>query len=129
MNKRKVAFIIVTILLIVISGAFGYLTAYVKGLENAILADVNTHCSVLKLESLRLSRQVGTSGIKGLIDAVEDNGDTWASYINVNKPYRPDNTKLIIADAVAEWEKARAKLAELRTSYEENNKSVQIENK
>jgi hypothetical protein len=124
MNKKTVAFTIVTILLIVISAAFGYLTAYVKGLENVLEREANIYSHVLMLESLTLSRKVSSSGIKGLIDAVEQNCDSWASFISVmvNDPYRSDGTKLKISEARLAWEKTKNKLEELKSSYSETNK-------
>ena len=127
MSRKTVVFVVLVVLVVVILVFCGFAVGYIKSLEKTIEIDVRTQCYVLKLESLRWARMPESSGIAGLIDAAEMNCEGWASFIKVYEPYSSSGTKLMITDALSEWEKARTRLAELRTSYEEESGSAQIE--
>lgn len=120
MKKKVLVFLVVTILLVGISGTLGYVAGYyVQGLQEVNDMNVRTHCHVLLLESLRFARKVDSSGMTGLIDAVELNCEGWASFIRVWQPYSSATTMKEIEEALQAWEKAKGKLEELRTLYVE----------
>ena len=122
MGKKKIiiliVFTIVFTLAIVISAGVGYLAAYVRGLQQIYDMETMAYCHVLLLGSRRLNYNIDCSGVNGLIDAVEQNGDSLVALVRPwDPPIRGDDKKRI-SKAHEEWEMAKKKLEELRSSYE-----------
>lgn len=119
MKKKTIVFSVATVLLVVISGGLGYITAYVRGLTKANDVHVRAYCDVLELESLTMTRKAKSSGISGLIDAVAQNCEGHASFIRVNKPYRPADTRERIAEALEAWDEAKKEVEALKIVHTE----------
>ena len=115
MSKKRVA-VVVFIIAIVASAAGGYFAAWVRGYIRTSHSYAMTHRDILFLTSRSLIRNIDTSGVDGLIDAIEDNGDTWEAIIKAWQLCARTDDKERIGAALGEWEVARKKLEELRSS-------------
>jgi hypothetical protein len=121
MRNKVVILSIVIPLIAIFSAGIGYTIAFVQGLVKANDMNVRAHCDILLTDSLRLSR---SSDINDCIDKVELNYSDTASYILANEPFisADSKTKRRIPEALKAWEKAQAKLQELKSVYIEEQK-------
>ena len=115
MSKKRVV-VVVFIIAIVASTAVGYFAAWARGHIRMSHSYAMTHRDILFLTSRSLIRNIDTSGLDGLIDTIEDNGDTWEAIIRAWQLCDRTGDKERIAAALGEWEMARKKLEELRSS-------------
>lgn len=122
MRKIKLVFSITIILVVIISATIGYFAAYVRGLFNMYHSDGMNSCLVLLEQSSTLGRNIDSSGVNvnGLIDAIERNGDGWATMVRSWQPHSRADDKKTYSIALEKWETAKKKLEELRSSNSEN---------
>jgi len=118
MGKKRIIILIVFIMAIVVSAGLGYFSAYAIGFLKMYDLHAMTHCDILFLESRSLIRNIDSSGVNGLIDAIEQNGDMWAAIVWGWQPHSRADDKEKISKTLEEWEMAKKKLEELRSSYE-----------
>jgi hypothetical protein len=118
MQKIKLVFSITIILTVIISATLGYLAAYVRGLRNMNHSYAMTYCCVLLVQSGTLVGNIDSSGVNGLIDAIERNGDDWAVTVRGWQPHCRAEDRKTYSMALEKWETAKKKLEELRSSYE-----------
>jgi hypothetical protein len=130
MGKKRIIILTVFIMAVVISATLGYLAAYAIGLLKMYESHAMTYCDLLFLESRALIRNIDSSGVNGLIDAVEQNGDFWATIAGAWQPRnRTDDDKKKISQALEQWDTAKRKLEELRSSYEAHEDPNRVDNK
>ena len=79
-----------------------------------------TYCSVLLLQSGSIVRKVDSSGVNGLIDAMEQNGDEWAAMVRSWQPHCRAKDEKTFSLALERWETAKIKLQDLRSSNPDN---------
>jgi hypothetical protein len=120
MKKKSFILPVTIVLVVIVASGLSYTTAYIQGLQKAIDMDVRARSNVLLIESLSLSRR---SDVEGLINGVELNCSIWASFIRANEPYCSSDTRKMIKEALAAWEKADTKLQELKLSYLEERET------
>jgi hypothetical protein len=120
MRKIKLVFPIIIILTAIISATLGYFLAYATGKLNMYHSDAMTYCHVLFLQSKSLVREVDSSGVNGLIDTIELNGENWALMVKTWQSHARAEDKKTFSKALESWETAKKKLNELRASIPEN---------
>jgi hypothetical protein len=118
MNRKRVWVVVAFMMVIVASAGVGYLTAWTVGYVRIGQSHAMTHCDMLFLESRALIRGVDTSGLNGLIDAIENNGDVSVAIVRAWQLCGRADDNERISTAVAGWETAKRKLEQLRRSYE-----------
>jgi hypothetical protein len=118
MGKKKIIILIVFTMAILISAGVGYLVAYVRGIFNMYHSNAMAYCCVLLVQSNTLIRNIDSSGVNGLIDAIERNGDDWAVTVRGWQPHCRAEDRKTYSMALEQWETAKKKLEELRSSYE-----------
>ena len=118
MKKIKLVFSIIIILTVIISARLGYLAAYLRGLRNMNHSYAMVYCCILLGQSNTLIRNIDSSGVNGLIDAIERNGDGWAVTVRAWQPRCRAEDRKTYSMALEQWETAKKKLEELRSSYE-----------
>ena len=118
MKKIKLVFSIIIILTVIISATLGYFAAYVRGMFNMYHEQAMAFCAVLLVQSNALIHNIDSSGVNGLIDAIEQNGDGWAVTVRGWQPRCRAEDRKAYSMALEKWETAKKKLEELRSSYE-----------
>ena len=117
MSKKRIMVVIALVMAIAVSAAGGSFATWVIGYIRLSNSYAMTHCDILFLTSRSLIRNVDASGLSGLIDAIEDNGDTWDAIVRAWQLCSRADDKQRIARALGEWEAAKKRLEELRSSY------------
>jgi hypothetical protein len=118
MSRKRVWVVVAFMAVIVGSAGVGYLTAWTVGYARAGRSHAMTHCDMLLLESGSLIRGVDTSGLNGLIDAIETNGNVSDGILRAWQLCARADDNERISRALARWEMAKKKLEQLRRSHE-----------
>ena len=130
MRKRKIIYVIVCIILILVSATYGFAIAYILGLQEKVELDIRLHSYKLFVDSLELQKMVQQNEVVGVIDATELNGIRMASYLEANKPYVSSKTRDKINKALESWKTTEQKLKKMRLKFvqREQLNSVQAKN-
>jgi hypothetical protein len=116
-------------IVVVASVGVGYLYGRIVGYMQMYESYAMAHCSMLFLASRSLVRGVDASGLNGLIDAVESNGDLLDDVIRGWQICAGADENEKISEAIKEWETAKRRLEQLRRLYETSKDPNKVENR
>ena len=118
MSRRRLVIVAILMITIIASAGGGYVAAWARGYMRMNESHAVTHSDMLFLLSRSIVRNIDTSGLTGLVDAIESNCDSWGAIASSYQPYSTAENRKRISRALDEWKTAKERLDTLRSSLE-----------